>query len=402
MFRYSRPLRAAQSGLVGLTVPKSLVLGLSVCLALSVGGATMLVGCNAGGNSQEMVFKVNDSTVTKGQLDKKSAQLMSLMNFMMPEGDNKNQQLTDLFNQMAAESLMFDAFVQQAATKHDLKISEKEVDEAFKAHSQKFDSLDTFKNYLNQMKLTEAEFKEQLKTELLKEKLIAQIAGDSVEVGEKQALQYYQGHIKEFKIPEQVRARHILKRLDVAKLEEDYKQKNPKASEDDLKQYIQGRAAKKEQEAVAVLEKIKETPQQFDQLAKSESEDPISAKQGGDLGYFSKEQMVPTFSTAAFTTAPGKLYPNVVKSRFGYHVIEVLDKKPARTLPFSEVKPQIQDKLAHETKVNLFRDWFAKQKAEASIEYGDKYQDILKPPGVAGLQEASPEKTTKAETPAKP
>ena len=79
-------------------------------------------------------------------------------------------------------------------------------------------------------------------------------------------------------------------------------------------------------------------PQDF---AAELSKDPGSGKEGGDLGYFTKDRMVPEFANAAFAMTAGQI-SDPVKSQFGYHVIKVEDKRDKPVPKFEEVKDQIE------------------------------------------------------------
>src|SRR6185369_3604007 len=94
-----------------------------------------------------------------------------------------------------------------------------------------------------------------------------------------------------------------------------------------------------EDEAKAIEEELKKGAD-FAELAKKKSKDPGSSD-GGDLGFFTKEQMVPEFSTVAFTLEPGKI-SDPVKSQFGWHVIKVEEKRNRQAPPFEQVKGQIE------------------------------------------------------------
>jgi peptidyl-prolyl cis-trans isomerase D len=97
-------------------------------------------------------------------------------------------------------------------------------------------------------------------------------------------------------------------------------------------------------QAEAVLAQVK-AGADFAELAKKVSEDEGSKAKGGDLDYFTRGRMVPEFEAAAFALQPGQV-SDVVKSQFGFHIIKLVDKKPATTRSFEEVRPQIQDQLA--------------------------------------------------------
>src|SRR3981081_198466 len=94
-----------------------------------------------------------------------------------------------------------------------------------------------------------------------------------------------------------------------------------------------------EDEAKAVAEELKKGAD-FAELAKKKSKDP-GASDGGDLGFFTKDQMVPEFSAVAFTLEPGKV-SDPVKSQFGWHIIKVEEKRNRQAPAFDQVKPQIE------------------------------------------------------------
>ncbi len=79
----------------------------------------------------------------------------------------------------------------------------------------------------------------------------------------------------------------------------------------------------------------------FAELAKQKSKDPGAAAEGGDLGYFGKEQMVPEFAEAAFKMEKGQV-SDPVKTQFGWHIIKVEDKRTKPVPEFDKVKDQIE------------------------------------------------------------
>jgi peptidyl-prolyl cis-trans isomerase C len=90
----------------------------------------------------------------------------------------------------------------------------------------------------------------------------------------------------------------------------------------------------------------------FAKLAKEKSKDPSGAANGGDLGWFTKDQMVPEFSDAAFKLAKGQI-SDPVHTQFGWHVIEVEDKRIKPTPTFDQVKPQLENYVAHRAQAEL-------------------------------------------------
>jgi peptidyl-prolyl cis-trans isomerase C len=119
-----------------------------------------------------------------------------------------------------------------------------------------------------------------------------------------------------------------------------------------------------EDEAKAIIEQLKGGAD-FAKLAKEKSKDP-GAAEGGDLGYFTKDQMVPEFADVAFKMYPGQL-SNPVKTQFGWHVIKVEDKRVKQPPEFEKVKDQIEAYLARKAQ----SDFIAKLRQSAKVERFD-------------------------------
>jgi peptidyl-prolyl cis-trans isomerase D len=147
---------------------------------------------------------------------------------------------------------------------------------------------------------------------------------DRIQPTDEQIKDYYQRHREAmFSYPERVRARHIL--ISVI----------PGASAAD-----RAEAKAKAEQILAQLKKGAD----FAKLADKYSDDTGTNSRGGDLGYFSRGQMVKPFEDAAFSLKPGQL-SGVVATRFGYHIIEVEDHQPARTDTLAQARPKIIDAL---------------------------------------------------------
>ena len=130
-----------------------------------------------------------------------------------------------------------------------------------------------------------------------------------------------------------------------------------------------------EDEAKAVEEELKKGGD-FAEIAKKKSKDP-GASDGGDLGFFTKEQMVPEFSAVAFTLEPGKI-SDPVKSQFGWHIIKVEEKRNRKPPAFDQVKSQIETYVTRKAQA----DYVAKLREGAKIERFDQAANT--PPAAAG------------------
>ncbi|MDB5548543.1 MAG: PpiC-type peptidyl-prolyl cis-trans isomerase [Tardiphaga sp.] len=143
----------------------------------------------------------------------------------------------------------------------------------------------------------------------------------------------YEDAAKQITGEQEVRARHILVETEA----------DAKAVEDELKKGVD-----------------------FAELAKKKSKDP-GAADGGDLGFFTKDQMVPEFSAVAFAMEPGKV-SDPVKSQFGWHVIKVEEKRSRQAPDFAQVKPQIETYVTRKAQA----DYVTKLRAEAKVERMDQ------------------------------
>jgi peptidyl-prolyl cis-trans isomerase C len=140
----------------------------------------------------------------------------------------------------------------------------------------------------------------------------------------------YDDAVKQMPAEEEVHARHILIRADAGD------EKASKAAEDKIKTVI------------ARLNKGED----FAKVAGEVTEDPSGKANGGDLGYFGKEQMVPEFADAAFGLDKGKV-SQPVKTQFGWHVLKVEDKRTKPAPSFDEVKPQVEQFVTRKAQADL-------------------------------------------------
>jgi peptidyl-prolyl cis-trans isomerase C len=155
----------------------------------------------------------------------------------------------------------------------------------------------------------------------------------------------YDEAVKQIGEEKEVHARHILFRAPAGD------EKASKEAEDKIK---------------AVIARLKKG-EDFAKVAGEVTEDPSGKANGGDLGYFSKDQMVPEFSEAAFKLEQGQI-SEPVKTQFGWHVIKVEDKRVKPAPKFEEVKPQIENFVVRKAQAELV----TKLRAEAKIERMDK------------------------------
>ncbi len=265
-----------------------------------------------------IVAKVNGSPITREELDR-------AMKFMLAQNQIKKELTAD--EKKKAESAVLDQLISaellyQAGKKLPIADIDSRVEAQMKQGKSKFPSTEAYDKALKASGLTEKNLEEFARKEIYINNLIEKEIASKISISDAQAKKFYDENGDKFKQPETVQASHILIGVD------------PKASAEEK--------AKAKEKAEALLKRAK-AGEDFAALAKANSTCP-SAPQGGDLGYFSKGQMVPEFEAAAFALKPGEI-SNVVETKFGYHIIKVTDKKPARTIPFSDAKKDIVNYL---------------------------------------------------------
>jgi peptidyl-prolyl cis-trans isomerase C len=118
-----------------------------------------------------------------------------------------------------------------------------------------------------------------------------------------------------------------------------------------------------EDEAKALIAQIRGGGD-FEAIAKEKSKDPGGARNGGDLGFFTKGQMVPEFAEAAFAMQAGQLSQAPVKSQFGWHIIKVEERRQRQIPSFEQVRGQIEDFLTRRVQADLVQ----KLRSEAQVE----------------------------------
>jgi foldase protein PrsA len=281
-----------------------------------------LAACNnGGGDSGGNVAAVNGQNISRADFDHK---LESSPVAKQVLGQMVQQQLIDQY----ARDKKVD--VSQA------DIDKKEADTKAKMQPGQYEQI------LKQQNLSEADVQNIFRQQLILEKAVA----PQVHVSESDIKAYFDKNRTQFDKPEQVRARHILV-ADPAKAKE-------------------------------VLAKLK-AGGSWDALAKQYSTDPSSKDKGGELGFFGRGQMVPAFQDAAFGAKVGQIV-GPVKSPFGYHIIQVEEKKPAQKASLASAHDTIKTQLTAQQQGTAVPAFLQQLKSNAKIDvYDDRYKDMFPP-----------------------
>jgi peptidyl-prolyl cis-trans isomerase C len=220
------------------------------------------------------------------------------------------------------------------------------VQERIDEIKKQFPSEEVFKQMLSAQKITLEKLQSDQRDALAISKMLEDLLKDKVAASPEQVTTFYQQNPDQFKQPERVRASHILVAL----------QPNADAAA----------KAKVRAKAEDILKQVK-AGKDFGALAKQHSEDPGSAINGGDLGFFGPGQMVGPFNDVAFKLAPGAV-SDLVETQFGFHIIKVAEKQPARAIPLDEVREKLKDYLENLNKQRETTSFVAGLRAKGKVE----------------------------------
>ena len=286
---------------------------------------------------------VNGTKILKQDLDRKvdliQARYASMGKTLDPA--KLDELRSKLLENMIDEELLF-----QASQKAGITVDAAKVQEELNKIRNKFPTKKEFEARMKDMGYTEAILKHQIEQNMAIQALIDKEIMAKIKITDAAAQAYYKAHASEFKQPEEIRARHIL--IKVAS---------------DASSAEKAAAKKKIEEIQKKLKKGAD----FAELAKAYSEGP-SAKKGGDLGFFSRGQMVEPFEKAAFALKKIGDVSDIVQTPFGYHLIKLEARKPAGVTSFKDAKEYIVQKLKHEQAMKQISPFIDGLKAKAKIE----------------------------------
>ena len=288
------------------------------------------------------VAVVNGVTISKDTYDRE-------LDFFVKRAAPGGQQIPDVqmaqMKNQVLESLIDRELLFQESKKKGIQVKSEAVSNELQKIQQRYPNKEEFKKLLNNMGLTESDVQAQIERGMAIQELIDKEVTEKIEVSDEETKSFYDKNPQLFKQPEQVKASHIL-----IKVQAD--------APDDQKA-----AARKKIESVQ--QKVKKG-EDFATLAKTYSEGP-SGPRGGDLGYFKRGQMVKPFEEAAFRLKPNET-SEIVETQFGYHLIKVNDKKPAKTMTYAEVKDRLNEHLKKQKSDSEANAYIKTLRKDAKIE----------------------------------
>ncbi len=288
----------------------------------------------------DILARVNGETVTRMELEDSVRSLEARARGPIPP-DQRDQIYRQVIEQLVGYKLL-----QQEVKSRKIAVTDADVDARLAEIKKQFPSEDLFMQTIISQGLTLERLKTDQRRDMAIQKLIEGAIADKVAVTPQQVEEFYKSNPDQFKQGERVRASHILIAV-------------PEAADAAAK-------AQAKTKAEGILKDLK-AGKDFAALAKQHSQDPGSAVNGGDLGFFQEGAMVGPFNDAAFSLKPGAT-SDLVETQFGFHIIKVTDKQAGRTIPLAEVRPRLEEYLSNVNKETQSEAFVKSLRAKGKVE----------------------------------
>jgi peptidyl-prolyl cis-trans isomerase SurA len=317
---------------------KKLLLGMGIfflCYGpVSPGGAVV----------DRIVAVVNHEIITFSEIEKWSLPLQQ--EIRAEDRLERRERVQEVFRKVL-ERVIEEKLIEQEARKSGIKVTSKEIEVAVEEVKQK--------NKINQEGLEKAlaaegltleAFKKDLEKRILRTKFVHSAVKVEQKPGEKELIEFFQNNVNQYRVNESYRPAHILFLI--------LREATP--------EQIRG-IRKKSQK---VLEKIKEGAD-FAKMAMEYSEDTSSRKEGGDLGYFKKGELLPALEREAMKLQVGEV-SDLIRTEVGFHILKLLDRKGGEPPPFEEIKEKVQVDYYEKELEKAYQQFLSKLKEKSIIE----------------------------------
>lgn len=282
---------------------------------------------NASDQKEQVVARINGEPVSLKEF---------MVNFQQLKGEQdeisqKNPKLMDQLKTRALNEVIIMTLLRQEAAKKKLRIAKEEVDGRLANWKDGYPP-GGFEEMLRKQNTTEDFLKKRIEDQLLVEKITSELFGSETRVSDEEMQNYFKSHEKEFLRPERV---HVFQIVVPTK-----------------------------EEAEKIRQQVLSGKLTFESAARQYSLSPDAAK-GGDLGFFSKNEKIAAFNEA-FQLAVGNI-SGPIQSRYGIHLLKVVEKQPAKKLNYNEAKNDIVKALKKTKEVKIYKEWVTKLLKDGEI-----------------------------------
>ncbi len=295
-----------------------------------------------------IVAQVDDVKMTRGQLDAEVKKTLTALGDKVPP-ERKVETALRIRKQLV-DDFVVRTLLTREVVRQKVSVKEEDVNNAIEDLKKTLPAGMTMEEMMKKNALTTDKLRQEVSLGLRINKLVAMEPASRTKPTDTEIQSFYKNNPDQFKAPETVSARHILVLKNKGDSEETLRKKREKA--ESIRKQLVGGA-------------------DFAELARTSSDCP-SKSNGGNLGSFSRGQMVKPFEEAAFKQKKGEIGP-VVQTDFGYHIIQVLDHVPPKTMPLDgDMKTKIAAYLTQQKRYAAFNGLMERLKAKANISIAEK------------------------------
>jgi peptidyl-prolyl cis-trans isomerase C len=315
--------------------------------------AAIAAGC--GGNGEEkkgvemrddLAVSIDGTVITYREVDQELAMLKQQMAARASE--EQLAEMEPMLRKQAVRNLVNRTLLNLAASREGIVTTPEQIEVRFEDIRSKFPTQEAFESQLETSNMTVDEFRSEIEKGILLEALYEMKTANLERPSDEEIREFYDTNIDRFSKPQRIRASHILIKADESDADTDRERKRVE---------IEG------------LRERLLAGEDIETLAADHSDCP-SKSNGGDLGYFSRGQMVEPFENAAFSLEIGGI-SEVVETRFGYHVIKLTEKEDAGVTPFEESREDITAYLFDMKKQEEISNILESLRESAEITYAD-------------------------------
>jgi peptidyl-prolyl cis-trans isomerase C len=300
-----------------------------------------------------MTALFGDPAVVKGKgFEIKRSDLDQVVSGAKANAAAAGQQLPPDFEISVLNQLITIQVLLQTANAADQAAGKLEADQQYTNLLKKFTSPDAFERQLKAVGMTVADLRAKATQEAVAKTALKRLL--NISITDEDAKDYYNQHAADFEQPELAHVRHILlMTIDPA-----------------TRSSLTTNTVAAKRKQIDDLRKRVLAGEDFAALAKQFSEDPGSKENGGELPEFPRGQMVPEFESAAFALSTNQV-SEVITTQFGYHIIKLLDKTPAKKVDYATAATDIKDGLARMKISKLAPDYVKKLRTDDQVEILD-------------------------------
>lgn len=288
-------------------------------------GLAILISINTVACGNNTVAKINDVDISK-DIYKKTEEFLYVTGYIEKNKENKNKINNDILSFIIDNEVAY-----QDAKKEGIEVKDKDVNEKLQQLKETLNINTTYRAKLEAAGITDDFLKEQIKKDLTVSKYKENFIKD-IKITDKEIEAYYNNNKEQFNV-EKVRASQIL----ISTLDEDNKEVSEKEK------------AKLKEKAQDILNKLNKG-EDFVSLAKEYSDDKSSGKNGGDLGYFSKDEKNIEFTKEVFKLDKNTT-SDIIETSYGYHIVKITDKNTVEN-SLEDSKDDIKAKILNEKYCN--------------------------------------------------